>query len=200
MEAGHGERVALHFEGEPGDSRTITYSELKDEVSRAANAFESLGVTKGDRVAIYMPMIPETIVTMLACARIGAIHSVVFGGFSSDALRSRVDDAEATLVVTADGSYRRGKPSPLKPNVDAALADPGHTVQNVVVVRRNGEEVEFSLSGPTAPRRSGGMTWCPASPPSTPMCRTTPSTRCSSSTPPAPPGSPRASCTPPAAT
>ncbi|GAA1820941.1 acetate--CoA ligase [Nesterenkonia flava] len=144
VEAGHGGRVAIHFEGEPGDTRTLTYGELKDEVSRAANAFESLGVVKGDRVAIYMPMIPEAVVTMLACARIGAIHSVVFGGFSSDALRSRVDDAEAKLVVTADGSYRRGKPSLLKPNVDEALAKPGHTVEHVVVVKRNGEDVEIS--------------------------------------------------------
>ncbi|GFZ86173.1 acetate--CoA ligase [Nesterenkonia alkaliphila] len=143
VEAGNGERVALYFEGEPGDTREITYAELKAEVARAANAFESLGVAKGDRVAIYMPMIPETVVTMLACARIGAIHSVVFGGFSSDALRSRVDDAEAKLVVTADGSYRRGKPSALKPNVDTALARPGHTVEHVVVVQRNGEAVDF---------------------------------------------------------
>ncbi|RJN32572.1 acetate--CoA ligase [Nesterenkonia natronophila] len=143
VDAGNGSRVALYFEGEPGDTREITYAELKDEVARAANAFESLGVAKGDRVAIYMPMIPETIVTILACARIGAIHSVVFGGFSADALRSRVDDAEAKLVVTADGSYRRGKPSPLKPNVDSALARPGHTVENVVVVQRNGENVDF---------------------------------------------------------
>lgn len=138
VEAGNGDRVAIYFEGEPGDTREITYAELKDEVSQAANAFESLGVVKGDRVAIYMPMIPETVVAMLACARIGAIHSVVFGGFSADALRSRCDDAEAKLVVTADGSYRRGKPSGLKPGVDAALSAPGHTVEHVVVVKRNG--------------------------------------------------------------
>ncbi|GAB3192830.1 acetate--CoA ligase [Nesterenkonia suensis] len=143
VEAGHGDRVAIHFEGEPGDTRTVTYADLKDDVARAANAFESLGLTTGDRVAIYMPMIPETIVTMLACARIGAIHSVVFGGFSSDALRSRIDDAEAKLVVTADGSYRRGKPSSLKPAVDDALAAPGHSVEHVVVVKRNGEDVDF---------------------------------------------------------
>ena len=143
VEAGNGDRVAIHFEGEPGDTRTLTYKDMAEEVARAANAFESLGVTKGDRVAIYMPMIPETLVSMLACARIGAIHSVVFGGFSADALRSRVDDAEVKLVVTADGSYRRGKPSPLKPNVDTALSAPGHTVQNVLVVQRNGEEVHF---------------------------------------------------------
>ena len=143
VEAGHGDRVAIHFEGEPGDSRAITYQELAEEVARASNAFESLGVTTGDRVAIYMPMIPETIVAMLACARIGAIHSVVFGGFSSDALRSRIDDAEAKLVVTADGSYRRGKPSTLKPAVDEALSAPGHSVENVLVVKRNGEDVAF---------------------------------------------------------
>ena len=144
VEAGNGERTAIHFEGEPGDSRSFTYAQLKDEVSRAANAFESLGVTKGDRVAIYMPMIPESVVTMLACARIGAIHSVVFGGFSSDALRSRVDDAEAKLVVTADGSFRRGKPSMLKPAVDQALSAPGHTAEHVLVVRRNEAEVEMT--------------------------------------------------------
>ena len=143
VDAGNGDRVAIYFEGEPGDTRTLTYKDMADEVARAANAFESLGVTKGDRVAIYMPMIPETVISMLACARIGAIHSVVFGGFSADALRSRIDDAEAKLVVTVDGSYRRGKPSPLKTNVDTALSAPGHTVENVLVVQRNGEDVAF---------------------------------------------------------
>ena len=100
--------MAIHFEGEPGDTRTLTYAELQREVKRAANALEALGVRKGDRVAIYLPMIPEAVIAMLACARIGALHSVVFGGFSADALRSRIDDAEAKLVITADGGYRRG--------------------------------------------------------------------------------------------
>ncbi|HEY4616045.1 MAG TPA: acetate--CoA ligase, partial [Citricoccus sp.] len=144
VEAGHGDRVAIHFEGEPGDTQTWTYAQLAAEVRRAANAFESLGVAKGDRVAVYLPMIPEAVITMLACARIGAVHSVVFGGFSADALRSRIDDAEAKLVVTADGSWRRGKPSMLKPAVDNALAEPGHTVGNVVVVRRNEQDVEWT--------------------------------------------------------
>ena len=144
VEAGLGDRVAIHFEGEPGDTRTITYAELTREVKKASNAFESLGVQKGDRVAVYLPMIPEAVITMLACARIGAIHSVVFGGFSAEALRSRIDDAEAKLVVTSDGTYRRGKPSALKPAVDGALEKEGHTVTSVVVVRRNNEPVEWS--------------------------------------------------------
>jgi len=143
VENGLGERVAIYFEGEPGDTRTYTYAQLTEEVKKAANAFESLGVTKGDRVAVYLPMIPEAVITMLACARIGAIHSVVFGGFSADALRSRIDDADAKLVVTADGTWRRGKPSSLKPAVDAALVAEGHTVENVLVVKRNGEPTDF---------------------------------------------------------
>ncbi len=136
--------MAIHFEGEPGDTRTITYAELTREVKKAANAFEALGVQKGDRVAVYLPMIPEAVVTMLACARIGAVHSVVFGGFSAEALRSRIDDAEAKIVVTSDGTYRRGKPSPLKPAVDGALEREGHTITNVVVVRRNNEPVQWT--------------------------------------------------------
>ncbi|QTG81045.1 acetate--CoA ligase [Arthrobacter crystallopoietes] len=143
VENGLGDRVAIYFEGEPGDSRTYTYAQLTDEVKKAANAFESLGVAKGDRVAVYLPMIPEAVITMLACARIGAVHSVVFGGFSADALRSRIDDAEAKLVVTSDGTYRRGKPSPLKPAVDSALEAKGHSVSSVVVVKRNGEPVDW---------------------------------------------------------
>ena len=144
VEAGNGDRVAIHFEGEPGDSRSYTYAQLKDEVSKAANAMESLGVTKGDRVALYLPMIAEAVIAMLACARIGAIHSVVFGGFSADALRSRVEDGEAKLVVTADGTFRRGKPSMLKPAVDDALSRGGATVEHVLVVRRNEADIEMT--------------------------------------------------------
>src|SRR5271156_942607 len=116
--AGLGDRVAYYFEGEPGDTRTITYAELLDEVERFANVLKGLGVTRGDRVAIYMPMIPELPVAMLACTRIGAAHSVVFGGFSSDALRDRINDAEAKVVVTADGGWRKGRVNPLKPAAD----------------------------------------------------------------------------------
>ncbi|GAB3675624.1 acetate--CoA ligase [Angustibacter aerolatus] len=144
VEAGDGDRVAIYFEGEPGDRRTITYAELSTMVQQAANAFEGLGVTKGDRVAIYLPMIPEAAVAMLACARIGAAHSVVFGGFSADALRSRIEDAEAKLVVTADGGYRKGKASPLKPAVDGALAKGAPSVEHVLVVRRTEGEVEWT--------------------------------------------------------
>lgn len=143
VEAGNGERVALYFEGEPGDADAVTYADLQQRVSQAANALESLGVTKGDRVAIYLPMLVEAVVSILACARIGAVHSVVFGGFSAEALRSRVDDAEAKVVITADGSYRRGKPNMLKPIVDDALAEEGHTVEHVLVVSRNAEEINW---------------------------------------------------------
>ncbi len=145
VEAGHGDRVALHFEGEPGDSRTLTYAELQREVSRAANALTELGVATGDRVAVYLPMIPEAVITMLACARIGAPHSVVFGGFSADALATRIQDADARVVVTSDGGYRRGKPSALKPAVDEALTRPGtENIRNVLVVRRTGEETAWT--------------------------------------------------------
>jgi acetyl-CoA synthetase len=141
--AGRGGRVAYHWEGEPGDTRTITYAELLDEVCRFANVLRALGVAKGDRVCIYMPMIPELPVAMLACARIGAAHSVVFGGFSSDALRDRIDDAEARVLVTADGGWRRGAPVGLKAAADVAVAGPT-SIEHVVVVRRTGTDVTMT--------------------------------------------------------
>ncbi|MGY1812698.1 acetate--CoA ligase [Blastococcus sp. SYSU D00820] len=143
VEAGHGDQVAYHWEGEPGDTRTLTYAELTQEVCRAANALLELGVQAGDRVAIYMPMIPETVIAMLACARIGAVHMVVFGGFSADALASRITDAGAVLVITADGGYRRGAPSALKPAVDDALTRT-EGVRNVLVVKRTEQDVEWT--------------------------------------------------------
>ena len=146
VEAGNGDRVAFHFVGEPGDTRTLTYADLKDEVCRAANGLESLGVTAGDRVAIYLPMIPEAVISMLACARIGAVHTVVFGGFSADALASRIDDCQAKLVITADGGYRRGAPSALKPAVDEALTKlpDASLVEKVLVVKRTEQDVAWN--------------------------------------------------------
>ncbi len=133
--AGRGDKVAFHWEGEPGDTRTITYQQLLTDVSRFANVLRGLGVGRGDRVAIYLPMIPELAVAMLACTRIGAVHSVVFGGFSADALRARILDAEAKVVLTADGGWRRGSAVGLKANVDAAVSDTP-CVDHVVVARR----------------------------------------------------------------
>jgi acetyl-CoA synthetase len=142
VEAGNGDRVAFHWEGEPGDTRTITYADLQDEVGRFAAVLRSLGVAKGDRVAIYMPMIPELPVAMLACARLGAPHSVVFGGFSSESLRDRINDAEAKVLITADGGWRRGQVIPLKDNADAAVAETP-TIDHVVVVRRTEKPVAW---------------------------------------------------------
>ena len=144
VEAGNGDRVALYFEGEGGDSRTVTYSDLLADVCRTANALLELGVRKGDRVAIYLPMIPEAIATMLACARLGAPHSVIFGGFSAEALRTRIHDTDARVVVTADGQWRRGKAAPLKPAVDEAIAHGDTPVEKVLVVRRTETEVEWT--------------------------------------------------------
>ena len=138
--AGHGDRVAFHWEGEPGDTRTITYAQLLDEVSRAANALLALGVERGDRVAVYLPMIPELAITMLACARIGAVHSVVFGGFSANALRERIEDSACRVLVTADGAHRRGSTFPLKQQADEAVEDSA-SIERVLVVRRTGEDV-----------------------------------------------------------
>ncbi|MGH3470277.1 MAG: acetate--CoA ligase, partial [Thermocrispum sp.] len=155
VEAGHGEQVAIHWVGEPGDTRDITYAELQREVSKAANALTSLGVNAEDRVAIQLQMVPEAIVAMLACARIGAMHSVVFGGFSPTALRARVDDAKAKVVITSDGQYRRGKAAPMKANVDEAL-DGAESVEKVIVVRRTGSD---AAETPDVPWTDGRDVW-----------------------------------------
>ncbi len=143
VEAGRGDKVAYHWEGEPGDARTITYAELLGEVQKFANVLKSLGVKKGDRVAIYMPMILELPVAMLACARIGAAHSVVFGGFSPDSLSDRINDAECKVLVTADGGFRRGSPNLLKPNADVAVASTP-SIEHVVVVKRVDQPVDMT--------------------------------------------------------
>jgi acetyl-CoA synthetase len=143
VEAGHGDQVAYHWEGEPGDTRTITYAQLLDDVSRLANALRELGVEKGDRVNIYLGMVPELPTALLACARIGAPHSVVFGGFSADSLRDRIMDAEAKVLITADGAWRRGGIVPLKETADVALAD-CPTVERVIVLRRTEQDVPMT--------------------------------------------------------
>jgi acetyl-CoA synthetase len=144
VEAGNGDRVAIHWEGEPvGDSRVITYAELQAEVCKAANALSDLGLVAGDRVAIYMPMVPEAIVSMLACARLGVLHSVVFAGFSATALKARIEDAEAKLVITTDGQFRRGQAVSLKESVDEAC-DGQKSVEHVVVVRRTGIDTPWT--------------------------------------------------------
>ncbi|MCF8549305.1 MAG: acetate--CoA ligase [Pontimonas sp.] len=144
VEAGLGDRVALHFEGEPGDSRAITYAELTTEVKKAANMLIAHGVKAGDRIILYMPLVPEAVIAMLAVARLGAIHSVVFGGFSAESLRARIDDADATVVITADGGNRKGSVFALKPAVDQALADGKTNVRSVIVVKRGGNDVEWN--------------------------------------------------------
>ena len=142
VEAGRGDKVAFYWEGEPGDARVLTYADLLDEVQRLANALKDLGVQRGDRVNIYLPMIPEAAVAMLACARIGAAHSVVFGGFSAQSLSDRINDAEAKVLITADGGHRRGEVFPLKPAADDALVS-APTIEHVIVVRRGGNDVEM---------------------------------------------------------
>ncbi|MAG22904.1 MAG: acetate--CoA ligase [Rhodospirillaceae bacterium] len=144
VEAGHGDRIAYFWEGEPGDTRQITYAELLDEVSRFANVLKGLGLERDDRIAIYMPMILELPIAMLACTRIGVAHSVIFGGFSPDSIVDRCEDAEARLVITADAGYRRGAPSALKVNVDAALDIGAPSVEHVVVVNRCDTEVTMA--------------------------------------------------------
>jgi acetyl-CoA synthetase len=143
VEAGGGDKVAYHWEGEPGDTRSITYAELRDDVARFANGLKSIGVQQGDRVNIYMGMVPELPVAMLACARLGAAHSVVFGGFSSDALRDRINDAEAKVLITQDEGWRAGKVVPLKQNADDGVADTP-SIEKVVVLRRTGNEVPWT--------------------------------------------------------
>jgi acetyl-CoA synthetase len=143
VEAGGGDKIAYHWEGEPGDERVLTYKELLDEVCRFANALKALGVRRGDRVAIYLGMVPELPIAMLACARIGAPHSVVFGGFSSDSLRDRINDAQAKVLVTSDGGYRRGAVVPLKANADEALAE-CPSIEHVVTVQRTGGDHPFT--------------------------------------------------------
>jgi len=142
VDAGHGDRIAFYWEGEPGDERTLTYAELLAEVCRFANALKDLGLQRGDRVAIYMPMILELPIAMLACTRIGVAHSVIFGGFSPDSIIDRVNDADCKVIITADGGYRRGAVSPLKPNVDEAVARTP-SVEHVVVARRGENDVEM---------------------------------------------------------
>lgn len=142
VEAGHGDRVAFHWEGEPGDTRTITYADLQREVSKTANALAELGVGTGDRVAIQLPMIPEAVFSMLACARLGALHSVVFGGFSPGALKARIEDAEAKVLITSDGQFRRGKPTPMKENTDQAVE--GTSIEHVLVVKRTETDVPWT--------------------------------------------------------
>jgi len=141
--AGNGDKVALHFEGEPGDTRTVTYRELTELVSQAAHALTALGVGKGDRVVIYLPVLVETVVITLACARIGAVHSLVFGGFSAEALQFRVEDTGAKLLVTTDGQFRRGKAVPVKDNADQAVAGE-NAIEHVLVVRRTGSEIAWT--------------------------------------------------------
>jgi acetyl-CoA synthetase len=148
VEAGHGDRVAIHWEGEPvGDSRSLTYSDLQTQVCKAANALTDLGLVAGDRVAIYLPLIPEAVIAMLACARLGLMHSVVFAGFTAKALRARIADAQAKLLITADGQFRRGKPAPLKDAADEAVTsgpDGPSPVEHVLVVRRTGIDVSWN--------------------------------------------------------
>lgn len=145
VEAGHGDRIAIHWEGEPQDHRrTLTYADLQQEVCKAANALTELGLVAGDRVAIYLPLIPEAVIAMLACARLGVMHSVVFGGFTAHALRTRIADADAKLLITADGQFRRGKPAPLKEAADEAVSVDDSPVEHVLVVRRTGIDVSWN--------------------------------------------------------
>ena len=191
---GRGDRVAFHWRGEEGEERDITYAELLGDVQRFANALKDLGVSKGDVVGIYLPMIPEVVVAMLACARIGAPHNVVFGGFSAEAVRERMEFSEAKVLITVDGAARKGKTAAVKDRVDEAMGDLD-TLEQIVVVRSKGTPCQMRTGATSSTTRSS-----PPPSPTAPPSRWTPRTRCSSSTPPARPPSRRASCTPPAAT
>ena len=188
--ATRGDKVAIDWEGEPGDSRKLTYRELHAEVCKFANVLKALGIVAGDRVAIYMPMIPEAAVAMLACARIGATHTVVFGGFSAEALRDRINDCGAKLCITADGGWRRGKSVPLKANVDGALAQTP-SVKTCIVARRTkrGHQHAGGARHVVARRDGEGVRRVSA------RQRCPPSIRSSSSTPRARPASRRGSST-----
>jgi acetyl-CoA synthetase len=189
--------AAIIWEGEPGDRRTLTYWDLYRQVSAFANVLKKLGVKKGDRVALYLPLIPELAIAMLACARIGAVHSVVFGGFSSESLSDRINDSQCVLLVTADGGYRRGNIVPLKQMADEALRDTPSIKHVVVVQRQAGAPIPVHIQEGRDhwyPPPDAGRRLCTASP-----RRWTPRTCSTSSTRPAPPGSRRASSTRPAA-
>ncbi len=189
------EQGGLIWEGEPGDRRVLRYQDLLREVSKFANVLKGLGVQKGDVVAVYMPMIPELVIALLACARIGAPHTVIFGGFSAEALAGRIQDCKAKVLLTADGGYRRGKLVPLKENADAAAAV-CPTLEHVVVYRRTGTHVELVARPRPLVARAGGQRFSPTVPPS----RSTASIRCTSFTPPGRRANPRASSTRRAAT
>jgi acetyl-CoA synthetase len=186
VQNGLGDKVAVHFEGEPGDRRSLTYAELQREVSKAANALTDLGIGVGDRVVIYLPVIPETIIATLAVARIGAIHSLVFGGFSAEALRFRVEDTRAKLLITTDGQFRRGKAVAVKDNADQAVAGV-ESIEHVLVVKRTGDDIPWT---------EGRDVWWHDTVDAASEVHDPDYFRCSSSTPRAPRENPRASCTP----
>ena len=187
-------KAAIIFEGEPGEKRTLTYQQLYREVCRFANVLKRNHVKKGDCVLIYMPMIPEAAIAMLACTRIGAVHTVVFGGFSAESIKDRLADSGATAVITADGGYRRGAIVPLKNTVDAALKGE-HSVKRVIVFRRACNDIHIE-PGATSGGIARWSMWMPRAP----LPRSIPSTPSSSCTRAAPPGNPKAFSTRRAAT
>jgi acyl-coenzyme A synthetase/AMP-(fatty) acid ligase len=197
VEAGLGDKVAIIFEADGGQVTKVTYKELLSLVATFANALKAQGIKKGDRVLIYMPMSVEGVVAMQACARIGAIHSVVFGGFSAKSLQERIQDAGAVAVITSDEQCRGGKNIPLKPAVDEGIAMGGCESIKVVIVYPSAPAVPATW-WPAA--TSGGTTSAPASPTCASRSGSRPSIRCSCSTPPVPPASRRASSTARAAT